>query len=275
MSAKLTQICPLFNPESFTNSFLLLKDSIFQPGGFFLSEFLSSLSKNPSDSFVFMGLDQNFSHYSTISKKLGSNLENMINSGQMFYIDFFSRFSNWIASDLPITEEPPLTWKEVPNKGQIFSGFSAENFEKLFEKIENFGQNKEKIWLFVDNLNLFLNSLESPKDYIGFVNSLIDLVKNKSKKFNLVILGSSDDEIEKNQKMLQLLEINANLVIEIQNNSSGYSKDVDGNVCFLLIFINYIFFLKMILNFKDKEQIFKFLYKVNENSLSFHGFVDL
>lgn len=242
MSAKLTQICPLFNPENFTNSFLLLKDSIFHPGGFFLSEFLSSLSKNPSNSFVFMGLDQNFSHYSTISKKLGSNLENLINSGQMFYIDFFSRFSNWITSDLPITEEPPLTWKEVPYKGQIFSGFSAENFEKLFEKIENFSQNKEKIWVFVDNLNLFLNSFESPKDSIGFVSSFMELVKNKSKNFNLVILGSSDDEMEENQKMLQLLEINANLVIEVQNNSSGYSKDVDGNVYFLLIFINYIFF---------------------------------
>ena len=159
-------------------------------------------------------------------------METLINAGQLLYIDLFSKFSDWITSELPITEEPPLTWKEVPKKAEVFSVFSEENLEKLFDKIEAFSQTKGKTWVFIDNLNMFVNSFESSKMSMSFINSFLELLKMKNKNFNLLILGTIDDENPMNLKLIQLLELSANIVIEIQQNPSGFSQDIDGNVMF-------------------------------------------
>ena len=103
---------------------------------------------------------------------------------------------------------------------------------KFFDKIEAFSQTKGKTWVFIDNLNMFVNSFESSKMSMSFINSFLELLKMKNKNFNLLILGTIDDENPMNLKLIQLLELSANIVIEIQQNPSGFSQDIDGNVMF-------------------------------------------
>jgi len=236
MALKLTQICPSFSPETLNHSLILLKDSIFQNGSCFLSDFLHNLVKNPGNSIIFLGIQYNYSHYLNVSKKLGSNLENLINNGQVLYIDFFNKLSDWIPSELPITEEIPLFWKELPKKTEIFSIFSEENLEILFDKIEGFSNTKEKCWIFIENLNFLINSMNSSELSLNFLQSLFTILRNSKRNCNGFIRGSVDDENSENMKFIELLQMNSDIVMEISKNSSGFSKDFDGNVRKLLVF---------------------------------------
>lgn len=229
MTTKLMQICPSFSPNTISNSSILLKETILQSGNCFLTDFLIFLLKNTQDSVIFMGVEYNFSHYLTISKKLGCSIENYINNSKILYIDFFNKLSDWIPSEIPLTEEVPNFWKELPKKSEIFSGFSEENFEKLFEKMSDFTKGKEKTWVFIDNLNFLLNGFDIKSSMLSFVQSIFEFLK-QGLNLNLFVNVTIDDENIDISKIVQLFEMNSDILMEVSGNSSGFSKDIDGNV---------------------------------------------
>lgn len=227
---KLSQICPSFSPDIWKNTFMIIKDSIYQPSNFFICDFKDSLLKDPKNSVIFLAAEYNFAHYFNVLKKLGTNLVNQINSDQLYFIDFFNKSpGDWITSDLPLTEDVPFFWKELPLKTESFGDFSQEGFEELFVKIVNFSKNKEKVWLFIDNVNFFLNVLE--KDLaIGFIQTIFELVKNQSLNACIVVTFDEYSENSDSLKILKLIETFSNISIEVVKPPSGFSKDFDGNV---------------------------------------------
>jgi hypothetical protein len=75
---------------------------------------LSQLQESP---VILLALRENYAHYLSLSKKLGSSLEPHISSGRLVYYDNF--MSDW-CFDLPMTDAPPATFA-VPSK-KIRSG---------------------------------------------------------------------------------------------------------------------------------------------------------
>lgn len=232
MKTRLPQICPLFSPETWKNTSLLVKESVFQPANFFIADFMNMILQDKKNHLIFIGVEYNFAHYLTILKKLGCNLTTYINNETVLYIDCFNKTSDWIISDLPMTEEIPLFWKELPPKIENFMNFFPDNLDKMFEKIVEFSKNREKIWIIIDNLDIFFEILNSKETSIEFIQTLFELKNFQKDLFNICIVTTNDYKSSQNFKTLQLLELNCQITFEVMKNPSGFSKDIDGIVIF-------------------------------------------
>ena len=235
MVSKLTQLCPLFTPDHLTSSLLLIKDSVFQSGIPFILDFLNYTLKKPENSLIFIAVEHNFAHFLNNSKKAGLNIESSITTGQLLYIDYFNRLFDWIPKELPLTEEIPYTWKDFPKKLEIIEGFNEESINGMFEKMEDFMKNHEnmKKWIILENLNYLMNASNFDSVKMSFMKTLMGFVE---KGANIIVLGSVDDEIKGNLKLIDMLESLSWMTMEVMGNNSGFTKEIDGNVRYFDIF---------------------------------------
>jgi Uncharacterized conserved protein (DUF2348). len=114
-----------------------IEDKINCSAGFLISSLIDFYLKN-TDGVVFVGVQQNYAHYFSLSKRLGNNIEPHISSGNLTYIDFFNGLTDWIPEDLPLTEETTIFWNPLPTKAlsmKITVNNATEVLEKLYQKI--------------------------------------------------------------------------------------------------------------------------------------------
>ena len=184
---------------------------------------------------IFIAVEHNFAHFLNNSKKAGLNIESSITTGQLLYIDYFNRLFDWIPKELPLTEEIPYTWKDFPKKLEIIEGFNEESINGMFEKMEDFMKNHEnmKKWIILENLNYLMNASNFDSVKMSFMKTLMGFVE---KGANIIVLGSVDDEIKGNLKLIDMLESLSWMTMEVMGNNSGFTKEIDGNVRYFDIF---------------------------------------
>lgn len=91
------------------------------------------------DGVIFVSSVQNYAMYFSISKRLGLNIEPQINSGNLTYIDCFTGASDWIADEIPYTEEASNLWNPLPPKAtriEFREGKEDAAIKEIFEAIE-------------------------------------------------------------------------------------------------------------------------------------------
>lgn len=91
-----------------------------------------------NDGLIFIGLQQNYADYYTISKRIGNSLDPHIKSEALTYIDFFSSLTDWVPEDLPLTEESTIFWNPLPPKAikmKIEENGGEELMKNLYETI--------------------------------------------------------------------------------------------------------------------------------------------
>ncbi len=121
----------------FLEQIVYIEDKINCSAGFLVSSLIDFYLKN-GDGVVFVGLQQNYAHYFSLSKRLGNNIEPHISSENLTYIDFFNGLTDWIPEDLPLTEETTIFWNPLPSKAismKITPENSAQILEKLYKTI--------------------------------------------------------------------------------------------------------------------------------------------
>ena len=115
----------------------MIQDDLSNSANFIISNLIDFYVKN-NDSVVFVGLQQNYAHYYSISKRIGSSLEPYIKSDTLIYLDFFSTINDWIPEDLPLTEEATLFWGTLPPKAirmKINDGCAEDVMKTLYDEI--------------------------------------------------------------------------------------------------------------------------------------------
>ena len=149
----------------------------------------------------------------------------------MTFIDLFSKpFEANAFDNLPPSQAIPNTYvMKLPKKHQ-FHSFSSpstfESFKSLFGKIERAirGQAKGSI-VVIDNLNVLVNSCQR-SGALDFLEVLNDLLTLEGSALAVGInrdLILSEEEIYREAKNSQF-----DLVLEVNRNLSGYTKDVHG-----------------------------------------------
>ena len=168
-----------------------IEDKVNCSAHFVISSLLDFYLKN-NDSAIFVGLQQNYAHYYSISKRMGNSLDPHIKSESLTYIDFFTSLTDWVPEDLPLTEEGTIFWNPLPPKAikmKIESDQGEALMNSLYETIVSNLEKKKGIihlskdtktkgncGIIIDNLAVFLTLGVSVKSIVTFYNKIYELV---------------------------------------------------------------------------------------------------
>jgi len=184
---------------------------------------------------IFVGAQNNYAHYLQISKRLGSNIEPFINNGVLVYIDLFNALNDWIAQDIPYTEETTSFWTQLPGKA-IKLGPEKTMTSLLTTTVKNIGDSLKgrtgNTCIIFDNISLFFEDTESTKTLCSMINSLWDLSQNDDAKPNLYLTVTRNTLSPENEKLLNIIKKSADCLLEVFPNPGGFSKDISGQLKF-------------------------------------------
>lgn len=238
----------------------LLVESKTTDGSFIIHHMLSSILRAPvSSSITFLvTLSQTFSHYKSVQVKLGNaaQFNNALNTHQLVHVDLMDSLSQ----------------SALQTEHDFKSDFNRA-FASIQTKLASFSP-EQRINVIIDDLSIA--SLIGLEDNIilNFLSKLRSLIDHL---FLIVYIQISDPVIK---FLANDLAHVADRLIQIESLSTGYSKEIDGQVRFILFSLNLIFKSKRVFCFQMKmykyESKFlkkeeKFLYKINERNVQlFH-----
>jgi len=266
MFEKLCEIYPDFKytdtakPASKT---FYIEDRINCSAHFIISSLLDFYLKS-NDSVIFVGLQQNYGHYYSISKRIGNSLDPHLKSDALTYIDFFSSLTDWVPEDLPLTEETTIFWNSLPPKAiklKVEKDNSESVMNELYELIqENLKTKKGNCAIVIDNLSTLLSLNVDIKSILTFYNKVQELVISSEKKPSFYFVMTPEILSLEQRKISLLLEKNCDYFFKLYPNPSGFSQDVHGQL--EAIYKNTTVPKEHIFKFKlleNKVELFKYL----------------
>ncbi|XP_077990638.1 elongator complex protein 6-like [Glandiceps talaboti] len=206
-------------------TFILLSDS--QTEGTFLIHHFLSLFLKGGHKVCFISLSQSFSHYNAVGQKLGVNLHTAKETGQLVYVDGL-KYSLELVNDSESESTNPLECIRDKTK----------NLKPLFDIISKSvcseqGEVISPSLVLIDDVSILLSLGVSVKDVTDFLHYCVVLLCGNTKSVGcLVTLVHSDKDVEdeENDLLLKQLSYHSNLHLHVEGLSSGYCKDVHGQL---------------------------------------------
>lgn len=199
---------------------------------------------------VFIACNEALIHYTSISRRLGSNL---VNNPLLYYIDaFYSPYKKDIAEELPLSEHFPPTFNCIKTKN-YFLCTNHDNLSDLVAKVltDNglTGTSDSKTVVIIDNIA----ALPYTSKLSGLVNQIGNCCVSLNANF---IVGLNTSLLEEDSFDYKLISHLADIEFEFLPNESGFSKDIDGKV-------------KITLNSLMSTSVVNLIYKIKENGFEF------
>ena len=154
---------------------------------------LMLLLKNLNKRVTFISDSGNYSHFNYLFKKNG------------IHTNYLELACNIEIGDLPLTEDPPVTWLDAPRRVPLASVLSEAS------------KSPQPVIVIEDISTLYLEL--GDKECVGLVNSLRNICEILIIKCNHILL-----------KRLWMIEINCEVVIEVSELDSGFSSEYQGRV---------------------------------------------
>jgi len=196
---------------------LLILDTIRAEGNFLMHHFLCTALKR-GDKVLFVGLEQSFFHYSSVTKKVGINLASQLQQGSLQFVNALTTPVAKFALPVPLATTPGCrTWTS--------DGSCRSLFQLLLDFVTSCGPDAG-VSLLIDNLSLLD---QSTKDLPAFLQSCAALLAGQSRA-KLVALMHSD--VSEDRSLQEHAGQLADLVMHLQGLESGHSPDVAGQVVF-------------------------------------------
>ena len=199
----------------------ILVTEVNTDGSFLISHFLSlSLKRNVN--VCFLTLSQSFGHYRNVCGKLGSNLNNDLDSGSLKVLNGLKQIGATMCG-LPSNS----LWNNI---------MDSKNLKELFLEIKKVVEDFSKPFIIcIDDLSIFLSLGFDYKAIYEFVHQLRQLCKkNRSFKcciITLIHLPSTDPEEDSDiYKLCTYLSEHSNIVINCSALQTGRCKEVHGQV---------------------------------------------
>jgi DNA replication protein DnaC len=179
-------------------------------GSFGIHFILSDCLRQDSCKIVFLNFAQTFSHYKSVQSKLGNlnTLTNKVNNADLLNIDCLSSERNLI---------------QLRSNHENNDQYIADLIQKIEEFVKKDGNAEKKVFVFIDDLSIL--------QLMGYKDKLINYFLNRIKISNEnVHLIAYVQEMHLNQMFVNDLIYSADLMLAIENLSTGYSKEIDGQV---------------------------------------------
>eukprot|EP01132_Coremiostelium_polycephalum_P008015 gene8015-9860_t len=227
-----------------------------------------NLSTTTNNGICLLGLNQSLYHYSNIGRKLGYNLVNENSKGSFTFINALSTPYQWIKDqrvaqleELGLDEEPKLDsvsqgfnpFPIVQLSNTIITNFSY-NTSGTDNKLEPFLQRiytefvndhkkriasnpKSKTLFIIDNLNLLMGGCTndiSKIQILQFLQYCNTYVKEHQDQCSMVYIYHSDIDQDNDSFFKQLQYESSDVTLNITGLNTGYSKDIDGQINFLI-----------------------------------------
>lgn len=193
---------------------LLITDTLRAEGNFLLHHFLNS-SLRRGDKVLFVGLEQSFFHYSSVSKKLNVNLATHLQQGSLQYVNALTAPAAKFAL--------PVTLATTPGTRSWTSDGSCRSlFQLLQDFITSCGESS--CCMLIDNLSLLEQSTTDMPAFLQSCSALLSV----HKRAKLVSLLHAD--VSEDRALLEHACQLADLVLKVQGLESGHSPDVAGQV---------------------------------------------
>jgi hypothetical protein len=188
-------------------------------GSFGIHFILSDCLRHDSCKIVFLNFAQTFSHYKSVQSKLGNLniLNTKVNNADFLNLDCLSSDRNLI---------------QLRSKNDDNHQFLADLLKKIDEFIKKDANTEKKVFVFIDDLSIL--------QLMGYTDKSLTYFLNKIKMSNQnVHLIAYVQEMYLNQMFVNDLVYTADLMLAVENLSTGYSKEIDGQVKEILVEICY------------------------------------
>lgn len=193
-------------------------------GSFLIHHFLSFYLKG-GHKVCFLALVQSFSHYSSISQKLGVSLSSSIQNGKLVFIEGLKCALKGMDIPEEKVDENPFVGLGKPN-------FSLKPlFEKVKEEILKIADGDPYL-LLIDDISVLLSLHVSAIQVQDFVQYCQVNVCTPEKGGCLVILEHAECDLEDSDEEIleKHLIYKSNLELHVKGLSSGYCREVHGQL---------------------------------------------
>lgn len=207
--------------------FVLISDCQ-NDGSFLIHHFLALYLKGGFKVF-FVALGQSFSHYNNVAQKLGTSLSSACDSGQVTFLDGLKLVSDSLKDD---SEEGNNADDVNPFKNLRSQTFTLQ---PLYKRIKSFlGKETKPCLLLIDDLTALLSIGIHVQDIVNFIHYCSTLMCYPPSMLDgcLVTLVHNDSDVDDEESLLlwkQLCYV-AHMELHVRGLSSGYFKDVHGQL---------------------------------------------
>jgi hypothetical protein len=200
-------------------------------GSFILHHFISYGLKNSSTTTTFfLNSSQTFSHYRSVQAKLGNGqlLSKQLEVGQFIHFDFMK----WFESSSLDSNKPKSSFKDD------FLNFISTKLASTPQQ----SKERRRLLFIIEDLSIFdLLGVMSSKDVIGMIRALQEkkINNNDDEAKNILVINTqnfnnsyatlNDHEFTNNYFLNELKHL-ADISVDVNHLSTGYSKDINGQL---------------------------------------------
>eukprot|EP01127_Copromyxa_protea_P008209 TRINITY_DN1877_c0_g1_i1.p1 TRINITY_DN1877_c0_g1~~TRINITY_DN1877_c0_g1_i1.p1 ORF type:complete len:279 (+),score=51.29 TRINITY_DN1877_c0_g1_i1:518-1354(+) len=249
--------------------FVLITDVLEADGSFLLQHFITAYTKSGNHTTL-VGLENGFSHYFGIGRKLGINLMTAYTSGKLAFVNGLASPYDWTdevsmeganATLQAINQSHPFSLDTRPSS----TGEPTNPLKKLYSIVEKIvlSQSEEKpVCVIIDNLNYLANSVEESQllNFLQYCNTLVT-----SRKSGGCFVGLIHADAEEDSTLVKSLKYKVDLVMQINGFPSGYLEDLDGELTFRTNIRRRVPVTRK--NYRDPPVLH---YRVADNGVKFH-----
>lgn len=215
--------------------FILLSDSQ-NDGSFIIHHFLALYIKGGFRVF-FVALVQSFSHYNNVAQKLGVNLRSACENGKVTYIDGLKLLAKALADGDEEDSLEQSTADSCSGDNNPFANLRNASFtlQPLYNRIKStFENEREPCLLVIDDLSCLLSIGIHVQNVIDFAHYCYSLMCCSTTMLNgcFVTLVHNDSDVEDEESLLLWKQLcyYSHMELHVRGLSSGYCKDVHGQL---------------------------------------------
>ncbi|KAG9283823.1 elongator complex protein 6 [Astyanax mexicanus] len=220
------------SPENFTEGeFILLSDR--QADASFLIHHYLTFYLRARCRVCFLGLVQSFSHYSVVSQRLGVNLTQAKEKGQLVFLEALKASPGVLLGDESSDKTAALDYLRSP----------CPELRGLYEFVWNSlsragGEDAAESWgppvLIIDDLSVLLSLGVSAGAILDFTHYCQATICSQLQGSMIALVRCDDEEYDEDEEssnyLLKALSHQCSLSLRVEGLSTGYCRDIHGQV---------------------------------------------
>ncbi|XP_064617824.1 elongator complex protein 6-like isoform X1 [Liolophura sinensis] len=198
-------------------------------GSFFIHHFLSLFLRQRRH-VCFVGLQQSFTHYNSLSMKFGLNLNKLRETGDLTFIEGLKLIGESIISS---KEESQISDEHSSPEQWTKSLVQDLSLKELFLHIQNLTSqvNKQAPVVIIDDICVLLNLGVSHKEIITFIHYLKSQIVFKKLGSVVVYLHGDEDAGDDEEGLIwKTMCHSCSVQLQVTGLPSGYCKEVHGEI---------------------------------------------
>ena len=241
MNLDLNSVLNVDQNDLFQGKLVLLSENRVD-SSFLIHHWVAQYAKQEHN-ICLIGLVHSFNHYSSVTNKLGVNLNAAREKGSFVFIDGLKMCSNNLLNNQnPKSVHSDISVEQHVNiEDDVMSIYLKNLFSSSKDAVEKLQRNSFKqTVIIIDGLTSLLSLGAHLENIINMMHYLQLLVLSPGQSNGCMVVQMSNDEDVEDEDcnvLLKHLHHRCHLHVQASGLDSGYCKDVHGQVCFSIMFV--------------------------------------